>query len=87
MTQWIDSKQAAKLLDVTRAHFTDRLSKRPDFPAPVINFSQRSRKWRLSDVLAWAGHSSAPSPRPSGRATASQRSPRASRGNTLSSAG
>ena len=54
MSQWIDSQKAAELLGVTREHFTDRLSKRPDFPAPVINFSQRSKKWMLSDVLAWA---------------------------------
>ena len=54
MSQWIDSQKAAELLGVTREHFTDRLSKRPDFPPPVINFSQRSRKWMLSDVLKWA---------------------------------
>jgi predicted DNA-binding transcriptional regulator AlpA len=54
MSQWIDSQKAAELLGVTREHFTDRLSKRADFPMPVINFSRRSRRWLLSEVLAWA---------------------------------
>lgn len=68
MSQWIDSQKAAELLGVTREHFTDKLSKRADFPAPVINFSQRSRKWMLSDVLAWAR-----GPQPTSRAARASR--------------
>ncbi len=47
----IDTKEIARLLGVTRAHVTNRLTKRPDFPAPAVNISQRLRKWRKDDVL------------------------------------
>jgi predicted DNA-binding transcriptional regulator AlpA len=47
----IDTKEIARLLGVTRAHVTNRLTKRPDFPAPAVNMSQRLRKWRRDDVL------------------------------------
>jgi predicted DNA-binding transcriptional regulator AlpA len=51
----IDTKQIAQLLGVTRAHCVGRIIKRPDFPAPTINVSQRLRKWKRADVLRWAG--------------------------------
>jgi predicted DNA-binding transcriptional regulator AlpA len=50
----IDTKQIAQLLGVTRAHCVGRIIKRPDFPAPAINVSQRLRKWKRTDVLRWA---------------------------------
>lgn len=53
-TDLIDSRGIAELLGVSRAHVTDRLSKRTDFPRPAINVSQRLRKWRSMDVLHWA---------------------------------
>lgn len=53
MSNEIDAGQAAQLLGVSRQHFTDRISKRPDFPKPVVNFSPRSRRWRYGDVLTW----------------------------------
>lgn len=53
MTNELDAGQAAQLLGVSRQHFTDRISKRKDFPRPVVNFSPRSRRWRYGDVLAW----------------------------------
>lgn len=41
----------AELLGVCRQHVTNRVTKRPDFPAPVVNLSQRTNagrpmKWR-----------------------------------------
>lgn len=50
----IDTKQIAQFLGVCQAHCTQRIIKRPDFPAPVINVSQRLRKWKRADVLRWA---------------------------------
>lgn len=44
----------AALLGVGRKHVVDRLSKRPDFPAPVLRISSRTVWWEESDILAWA---------------------------------
>ncbi|RYE43818.1 MAG: hypothetical protein EOP24_26600 [Hyphomicrobiales bacterium] len=49
-TARLDTAGIAALLGCTRAHVTDRLSKRPDFPKPFINVSQKMRYWRLSDI-------------------------------------
>ena len=49
----IDTGGIAKLLGVSRAHVTDRLTKAPTFPAPVIDLSQRMRRWDREQVLAW----------------------------------
>lgn len=47
----IDSAMAAQILGISRQHFTDRISKRPDFPPPVTVISRRTKRWRYSDVL------------------------------------
>lgn len=68
MTTTINTAEIARLLGVSRAHVTDRLTKRADFPRPAINISQRTRYWRRDDVLAWmrGGVKAAPPhPRPS----------------------
>jgi hypothetical protein len=54
MSALIDTGQIAELLGVTRQHVTNRLTKRPDFPAPCVNRSRRMRKWKEADVWAWA---------------------------------
>lgn len=51
----IDTEGIAALLGLTRQHVTDRLTKRRDFPRPVIDLSRRTRRWREADVLAYAG--------------------------------
>lgn len=53
MSNEIDAGKVAQLLGVSRQHFTDRISKRSDFPRPVVNFSPRSRRWRFDEVLRW----------------------------------
>lgn len=50
----IDTAGIAALLGVCRRHVTERLSKRPDFPQPIINISQKTRRWSRSEVLSWA---------------------------------
>lgn len=50
----IDTAGIAALLGVCRRHVTERLSKRPDFPPPIINISQKTRRWSRSEVLSWA---------------------------------
>lgn len=49
----VDTAGIAALLGCTRAHVTDRLTKRPDFPKPFINVSQKMRYWRLAEVQAF----------------------------------
>jgi predicted DNA-binding transcriptional regulator AlpA len=47
----IGTKEIARMLGVTQAHATNRIVKRPDFPKPAIDLSQRLRKWRREDVV------------------------------------
>ena len=53
-TDPIDTAGIAQLLGVCRRHVTERLTKQPDFPAPIINISQKTRRWSRSQVLEWA---------------------------------
>jgi predicted DNA-binding transcriptional regulator AlpA len=43
----LDTQGIANYLGLSREHVTARLTKRPDFPKPFIN-------WRMADVKAWA---------------------------------
>ena len=43
----------AQLAGVTRRHATGQIVKRPGFPAPCINASQRLRAWPTKKVLAY----------------------------------
>jgi predicted DNA-binding transcriptional regulator AlpA len=57
----IDTKAIAEIVGVTRRHVTERLTKEPTFPAPVINLSRKTRRWSREQVMAWltAGRQSA----------------------------
>lgn len=68
VTALVTTKDIAQLLGATQTYVTNRLTKRADFPKPVVNLSQRMRKWRACDVLAYI--------------KSAQRSPRGSRDNT-----
>lgn len=70
----IDTAEIARMIGLTRAHVTNRLTKRPDFPRPAINVSQRTRYWRRADVLAYIQGATAAPPPP--------RHPRGSRSGT-----
>ena len=52
-TSRIDTAGIANLLGCSRQHVTNRLTKRPDFPQPIINVSQKTRFWSLADVQRW----------------------------------
>jgi len=47
----IGTKDIARMLGITQSHCVGRIIKRPDFPKPAINLSQRIRKWKREDVL------------------------------------
>lgn len=51
----IGTKDISRMLGVTQAHCVGRIIKRPDFPKPAIDLSQRMRKWRKDDVLRFLG--------------------------------
>ncbi len=51
--QLIDSAELAAMLGVSRDHAVARIAKRPDFPKPAVNLSQKLRRWNLSDVQRW----------------------------------
>ena len=44
----------AKMLGLARTYVTDNIVKRPDFPAPVLELSQKTRRWRVRDVERYA---------------------------------
>ena len=59
-TDKLDTGQIAEYLRVTRPHVTDRLTKQPDFPAPVVDRGRKLRLWLRSEVEAWARGQSRP---------------------------
>jgi predicted DNA-binding transcriptional regulator AlpA len=53
MTDRVDTAEIAAMLKLERETVTDKIVKRPDFPAPSINRSRRLRRWDRKDVEAW----------------------------------
>lgn len=49
----IDTGDIARMLGITREHVTDKMTKRPDFPRPVVNINRRLRRWEREDVEQW----------------------------------
>lgn len=47
----LDAGQAASVLSVSRRYYVDELSKKPGFPKPTTNVSNKTRKWRYADIL------------------------------------
>lgn len=53
LPQVINTAQIAALLGVSRAYVTGTVTKRPEFPKPVLNLSQRVRGWSREAVIEW----------------------------------
>lgn len=49
----IDTGGIAALLGLTRAHVTDKLSKRPGFPPPVLRLSRKTVRWSRRAIERW----------------------------------
>lgn len=49
----IDTAGIASLLGCTRQHVTYKITKRADFPAPVVDLTRRIRRWDRSEVERW----------------------------------
>lgn len=57
-TELIDTAEIARILGVSRAHCVGRLIKRPDFPRPAVNISQRrTRQGHISANPYFSAHS------------------------------
>ena len=48
-----DIKSIAEFL-IQPKHARDKVTKKPDFPKPVVNASRRIRFWAAEDVKRWA---------------------------------
>lgn len=60
-----DIKSIAEYLGVRPKHTRDKVTKRPDFPKPVVNASRRTRFWLAEEVKRWAtGGPRSPEPSP-----------------------
>ncbi|MES2958505.1 MAG: AlpA family phage regulatory protein [Pseudomonadota bacterium] len=49
----IDRKFIADATGLAQAYVTDRLTKRPDFPKPVLRLSRKVVKWARADFDKW----------------------------------
>lgn len=49
----LDTAGIAQLLGYSRAYVTDRITKQPGFPKPIISLSRRHRFWSEVDVMQW----------------------------------
>lgn len=47
-------QKVAEFLGVTPKHTREAITKKPDFPAPIINTSRRIRFWSADEVKRWA---------------------------------
>jgi predicted DNA-binding transcriptional regulator AlpA len=77
--EMIDTEGIARIIGVSRRHVTERVTKEPTFPAPVINLSRKTRRWSREQVMAWltAGRQSArPTPGSSSAGVAAGRGAR-----------
>lgn len=53
MTRYVDTADIAEDLELGRKYVTDRVVKRTDFPKPVINLTQKTRKWARAEFNRW----------------------------------
>lgn len=50
---YVSTADIAADLGLERTYVTDRLTKRPDFPAPALRLSRKTVKWLREDFEAW----------------------------------
>ncbi|MFZ9372377.1 MAG: helix-turn-helix domain-containing protein [Limnohabitans sp.] len=74
MNQYLTIDDIADMFKVGRRTVSDHWVHRPDFPAPALAPSRRSRRWDRDDIIAWA----TPAGRKSARQTLGNRSTTAS---------
>lgn len=50
---YVDTKRIAEVLGLSRTYVTDTLTKQPGFPRPVVDMSQKLRRWDWDDVARY----------------------------------
>lgn len=50
---YMTTKDIAETFGLSHEYVTDKVTKRPDFPKPVVNLSQRLRRWNKAEVERW----------------------------------
>ena len=53
MSDYINTADMAEALGLEREYVTDRVTKRPDFPAPAMRLSKKTVLWWRSEFDAW----------------------------------
>ena len=51
VTEFVGVAGLPAVIPLSRRHLAERVTKRPDFPAP--HMVGRARFWRLTDILNW----------------------------------
>jgi predicted DNA-binding transcriptional regulator AlpA len=49
----LGTQDLATMWKITRHHVTNVITKRPDFPAPALNLTRKTRRWFRGEVEAW----------------------------------
>jgi predicted DNA-binding transcriptional regulator AlpA len=47
------TREMALVWNLNREYVTDHIVKKPDFPQPALNLSNKTRRWRRDEVEAW----------------------------------
>ncbi|WP_041946031.1 helix-turn-helix transcriptional regulator [Variovorax paradoxus] len=53
MIDLIGIQEISEQLGVTRSYARDRIVKRPDFPRPSVDLSQKCRRWSRESFEDW----------------------------------
>jgi predicted DNA-binding transcriptional regulator AlpA len=53
MSDYVNTADMAAALGLDRAYVTDRVTKRPDFPAPALRLSRKVVLWWRAEFEAW----------------------------------
>lgn len=53
MTDYLTLDDLAKMFPLGRKYIRDTLTKRPDFPPPALQVSQKVKLWDRMDVERW----------------------------------
>jgi predicted DNA-binding transcriptional regulator AlpA len=52
-TELLTPDHISAMLEISREHFINRVSKRPDFPRPCLVLSQKNKRWDALKVQEW----------------------------------
>lgn len=52
-SELVGTGELAAMWGLNREFVTNSITKRPDFPAPALNLTRKTRRWRRDEVEAW----------------------------------